>query len=90
MESRLNLFSPIDAVDGGWAWIVSGASFLLMFCVDGTISSFAVVYIGFIEHYSTSSCSSFSDNNMTTSNLTSSACDGPRGLLGTLNDLLYT
>ncbi|XP_062521902.1 monocarboxylate transporter 13-like isoform X2 [Corticium candelabrum] len=87
MESRLNLFSPIDAVDRGWAWIVSGASFLLMFCVGGTVSSFAVVYIGFIEHYSTSSCSSFSNNNMTSSNLTLSACDGPRGLLAWVGSL---
>ena len=58
------VFSSTNSVDGGWAWIILGASSLLLFFVGGTLASFGVLYVGINDYYSQSSSSSLTNSSM--------------------------
>lgn len=38
-------------VDGGWAWIVCAASFVIQFIVFGTIQSYGIIFVALLDEF---------------------------------------
>ncbi|XP_060076344.1 monocarboxylate transporter 14-like [Ylistrum balloti] len=51
MNSGSDDMSDVKLLDGGYGWVVVGASFFNMFCLDGLIGIYGLLYPEFLLHF---------------------------------------